>query len=90
MDHNLSHAQITYTCVGMNILFVALAYFFRDFGTTWLILTMVTLACAITGAAYYTRRKKAGVSDQIPLEEATLTSRILQLRKKGFIESEQN
>jgi len=90
MDHKLSHAQITYACVGMNLLFIALAYFFRDLGTTMLIVLMVSLSCLITGAAYYSRRKKTSEPEDAPLEEATLTSRVLQLRKKEYVQSEQN
>ena len=35
MDHGMSHSAITYTLVGMNILFIAAAYALRNMNCTW-------------------------------------------------------
>ncbi|HEX5667999.1 MAG TPA: MraY family glycosyltransferase [Chitinophagaceae bacterium] len=90
MDHDLSHSQITYACVGINIFFIGLAYLCRDMNCTFLIVLLVSLISLITGVLFYTRKRKAAL-EQLPLEEATtLTSKILQLKKKSFIHPEQN
>jgi hypothetical protein len=90
MDHNLSHSQITYTCVGINIFFIGLAYIGRDMNCTYLIALQVSLISLFTGVLFYTRKRKSSL-EQLPLEETTtLTSKILQLKKKTFIHPEQN
>jgi hypothetical protein len=44
----------------------------------------------VTGVLFYTRKRKTAL-EQLPLEETTtLTSKILQLKKKTFIHPEQN
>lgn len=89
MDHNLSHSAITYICVAVNILFIGLAYACRNMNCTYLIIMLVSLISAFTGILFYTRKRKAE-PEQISLEDATLTSKILQLKKKTYIHPEQN
>jgi hypothetical protein len=89
MDHNLSHSTITYICVGVNILFIGLAYACRNMNCTYLIIMLVSLISAFTGILFYTRKRKSE-PDQISLEDTTLTSKILQLKKKTYIHPEQN
>jgi UDP-GlcNAc:undecaprenyl-phosphate/decaprenyl-phosphate GlcNAc-1-phosphate transferase len=89
MDHNLSHSAITYICVGVNIFFIGLAYSCRNLNCTYLIIILVGLISAFTGVLFYTRKRKME-PEQISLEDTTLTSKILQLKKKTYIHPEQN
>lgn len=91
MDHDLSHSQITYACVGLNLAFITLAYFCKELNCTALICMLVGLMALVTGVLFYTRKRKNVLDNQLPLEDATpLTSKILQLREKTFIHPEQN
>lgn len=89
MDHKLSHAAITYICVGVNIFFIGIAYVCRNMNCTYLIILLVGLISAFTGVLFYTRKRREE-PEQISLDEATLTSKILQLKKKTYIHPEQN
>lgn len=55
LGRGLSHAAITLLCVSINIAFVVLAYTFRSWGSTILLLVMLALAC--TGFAFLQRRR---------------------------------
>ncbi|MEJ7737862.1 MAG: MraY family glycosyltransferase [Chitinophagaceae bacterium] len=57
LDRGFTHRQVTLTLVGINMIFIALAYFCRSIGCTLLILAISSLFFAITGYLYYSRRK---------------------------------
>lgn len=92
MDHGMSHSAITYTLVGVNILFIALAYVMRNMSCTWLILSIVSVASVSTGLLFFTsRRHKLRLQERrMQLQDPELTSKILQLKNKSFIHPEQN
>jgi hypothetical protein len=92
MDHGMSHSVITYSLVGVNILFIALAYMMRNMGCTWLILSIVSVASVSTGLLYFTsRRHKLRLQERrMQLQDPELTSKILQLKNKSYIHPEQN
>jgi len=56
LSRGLSHAGVTLTCVSANIAFIVLAYTCRSLGSTYLLLLMLSLAFAMFGLLYYTRR----------------------------------
>ncbi|HEX2628246.1 MAG TPA: MraY family glycosyltransferase [Chitinophagaceae bacterium] len=58
LDRGMSHAAITFTCVGINIGFIVLAYLGRSMGPTYLLLTMLGLAFSGLGLLYYTRKPR--------------------------------
>ena len=58
LDKNFTHKQITLILVGINLLFIALAYFGRSLGSTWLIISIFALFFAGIGLLYYTRPKQ--------------------------------
>jgi UDP-GlcNAc:undecaprenyl-phosphate GlcNAc-1-phosphate transferase len=58
LDRGMSHAAITFTCVGINIGFIVLAYLGRSMGPTYLLLTMLVLAFSGLGLLYYTRKPR--------------------------------
>jgi len=93
MDHGMSHSTITYTLVGMNILFIAAAYAMRNMNCTWVIALMIATASISTGILYYTsRRHKLRIQERrMQLQDPELTSKILQIKNKTtYIHPEQN
>jgi UDP-N-acetylmuramyl pentapeptide phosphotransferase/UDP-N-acetylglucosamine-1-phosphate transferase len=57
LDRGLSHQSITILLVGINILFIALAYIGRSLGCTLLLLSIVTAFFTGISLLYYTRPK---------------------------------
>ncbi len=49
LDRGLNHRQVTLSCVGLNLSFIAMAYFGRELGSTWLMLIMVGVCAALVG-----------------------------------------
>lgn len=92
MDHGMSHSMITYTLVGVNILFIAAAYALRGMSCTGLILLMITTASVFTGILFYTSRKhKLRIQERrMQLQDPELPSKILQIKNKSYIHPEQN
>lgn len=58
LDKGLSHRNVTLTLVAVNLFFIALAYFGRSIGVTWLIISIISLFFTMIGLLYYTRPKK--------------------------------
>ena len=61
LDNGLGHAAVTFTCVGINIGFILLAWFGRSLGTTLLLGIMVTIAFTGIGMLYMRRRTRRAV-----------------------------
>lgn len=58
LDRGLDHRAVTFSCLAINIGFIALAYFGRFMGPTYLMLTMLVLAFTGFGILYYGRTKQ--------------------------------
>jgi UDP-GlcNAc:undecaprenyl-phosphate/decaprenyl-phosphate GlcNAc-1-phosphate transferase len=58
LDLGFSHKQVTFTCVGATLFFVAVAYLLRDINTTLLFFVLIALAFLLTGIVYFARQKK--------------------------------
>jgi hypothetical protein len=70
LDLGLSHKMVTITCVSINILFIALAYFLQGMGTTWVILSLAVCAVLFVSIVYYSRPKSKLISvDPVIKEE---------------------
>ncbi|MDE3213580.1 MAG: undecaprenyl/decaprenyl-phosphate alpha-N-acetylglucosaminyl 1-phosphate transferase [Bacteroidota bacterium] len=52
-----SHTQISMTCLSTNVLFIGLAYYLRDMGTTIDIFALSGVALLLAGIVYYNRAK---------------------------------
>jgi UDP-GlcNAc:undecaprenyl-phosphate/decaprenyl-phosphate GlcNAc-1-phosphate transferase len=61
LDRGLGHAAVTFTCVGINIFFIVLAYLGRSLGPTYLILIMLVLSFTGFGILYYNRPRRSMV-----------------------------
>ncbi|TXJ25702.1 MAG: undecaprenyl/decaprenyl-phosphate alpha-N-acetylglucosaminyl 1-phosphate transferase [Chitinophagaceae bacterium] len=77
LSRGLSHAGVTLTCVSANIAFIALAYTCRSLGSTYLLLLMLSLAFAIFGLLYYTRRSGSALMVARNNTESKSTSKVV-------------
>jgi UDP-GlcNAc:undecaprenyl-phosphate GlcNAc-1-phosphate transferase len=92
LDKGLSHSAVTYTCVGLNLLFIAFAFYARDWGSTYVILTMIAVAAIGTAFLYYTNnRSRVFVDGKLGNNEPAITSqKILSFRKKNYVTPQDN
>lgn len=56
LDRGLNHRYVTLSCVGLNVSFIAMAYFGRSMGSTVLIPVMVGISFILVGALIYLRK----------------------------------
>ena len=90
LQRGLGHRAVTFTCVGINIAFIALAYFARDLGPTYLLLSLLALAFSGFGLLYYRRPRRTMVIAK-KLNGATelkATSRIVTLTQEAAVAEE--
>jgi UDP-GlcNAc:undecaprenyl-phosphate/decaprenyl-phosphate GlcNAc-1-phosphate transferase len=57
LDLGFNHRMVTFTCVGVNIIFIVAAYFLRNLGTTTVLGILLVSAFAFIGLVYYSRPK---------------------------------
>ncbi|MBL7730726.1 MAG: undecaprenyl/decaprenyl-phosphate alpha-N-acetylglucosaminyl 1-phosphate transferase [Chitinophagaceae bacterium] len=58
LDRGLSHAAVTFTCVGMNVGFILLAWLGKSLGSTTLLLIMLSIAFSGLALLYYYKRPR--------------------------------
>ncbi len=61
LDRGLNHAAVTFTCVGINIFFIVLAYLGRSLGPTNLMMVLLAIAFSGLGLLYYRRPRRTMV-----------------------------
>jgi len=85
LSRGLSHAAVTFVCVGLNIAFVAFAYSFRALGSTYLLLIMLTLAFTGFGLLYYRKPRRTMVLAKRMSEAAEMktTSKVVTLTQEA-------
>jgi hypothetical protein len=85
LDRGLSHAAVTFTCVGINIAFIAMAYLGKSLGPNYLLLIMLTLAFAGLGMLYYAkpRRKMVIAKRSDGATELKTASKVVTLTKEA-------
>src|SRR5437868_745871 len=80
LELGLNHKMITLVCISANILFIALAYFLRSSGTTWVVGALATAAVLFVSVVYYSRPKQKLVTTEInPGENIIKSHKILTL-----------
>jgi UDP-N-acetylmuramyl pentapeptide phosphotransferase/UDP-N-acetylglucosamine-1-phosphate transferase len=80
LDLGLSHRMITMVCVIVNTLFIVLAYFLQDIGTTWAMFALSIAAVLFVGIIYYSRpRTRSIVITSIDDEKLIKPRKILTL-----------
>jgi UDP-GlcNAc:undecaprenyl-phosphate/decaprenyl-phosphate GlcNAc-1-phosphate transferase len=91
LDKGLSHKMVTFTCVAINLVFIALAFFGRQLGATVLLLGLTGLAFAGIALVYYTRprtklfvaKKSSKAASELEMRPA---SKVVQLTKDAVLE----
>lgn len=85
LDRGLSHAAVTFTCVGINILFIAIAYLGKGLGPNYLLLIMLSLSFAGLGMLYYARpRRKMVIAKRSDgATELKTASKVVTLTKEA-------
>lgn len=92
LDRGLGHAAVTFTCVGINVGFILLAWFGRSLGTTLLLSIMLLLAFSGFGFLYYYRRRRTMVIAR-RLDGATelkTTSKVVTLTQEAQTAAKKN
>lgn len=80
LDFGLSHKNITFICVGANIILIALAYFLRSYGTTIVIGALAAAALLFVTVIYYSRpRSRYSIEDIQPDEKIIKSHKVLTL-----------
>jgi UDP-GlcNAc:undecaprenyl-phosphate/decaprenyl-phosphate GlcNAc-1-phosphate transferase len=80
LDIGFSHRKITLSCVGLNILFIALAFGLRNLGTTTVMGILLSTGFMFIGVIYFFRQKNKPVSvDDIVENEMRKSHKILSL-----------
>jgi len=80
LDIGFSHKKITLSCVSLNILFIALAFGLRNFGTTIVMGVLLLTGFLFIGLIYFLRQKNKTVSvDEIVENEMRKSHKILSL-----------
>lgn len=92
LDRGLSHAAVTFTCVSINIVFIAMAYLGKSLGPNYLLLIMLTLSFAGIGMLYYAkpRRKMVIAKRSDGATELKTASKVVTLTKEAPPAVEQN
>ncbi|MBC7848345.1 MAG: undecaprenyl/decaprenyl-phosphate alpha-N-acetylglucosaminyl 1-phosphate transferase [Chitinophagaceae bacterium] len=85
LNKGLSHRNITLTLVSVNILFVVAAFLTRDFGCTWIILTIIAIFFSGIAALYYTRPEPRMFVAK-SLKNEVNSSRVVPLTKDTILE----
>jgi UDP-N-acetylmuramyl pentapeptide phosphotransferase/UDP-N-acetylglucosamine-1-phosphate transferase len=87
LDRGLSHAAVTFTCVGINIGFILLAWFGRSLGPNYLLLIMLTLSFTGLGILYYRRpRRTMIIAKRIDgATELKTSSKVVTLTKEAQV-----
>jgi hypothetical protein len=80
LDIGFSHRKITLACVGLNILIIAMAYSFRNLGTTIVMGILLVAGFLFIGIIYYMRQRHKPLSEQVIVEnEMRKSHKILSL-----------
>lgn len=84
LDNGLSHAAVTFTCVGINVFFIMLAWFSRSLGPNYLLLILLTVAFSGIGLLYYNKnRRKMVVAKRLDgATELKRASKVVTLTKE--------
>ena len=85
LDNGLNHQAVTFTCVAINIGFIALAWFGQPLGSNYLILIMLVLSFSGLGVLYYrkSRRKMVIAKTVDGITELKTVSRVVTLSKEA-------
>ncbi len=75
LDLGFSHKQITFTCVAVNLGFVALAYTLRNMGPTIVVGVLLAVAFGLTSLLYYLRNRAKQAHQPVKQAEVEIIKR---------------
>jgi UDP-GlcNAc:undecaprenyl-phosphate/decaprenyl-phosphate GlcNAc-1-phosphate transferase len=75
LDLGFTHRMVTFTCVGVNIVFIVAAYFLRNLGTTTVLGILLVSAFAFIGIVYYSRPKNKTAANKNIISNTIITPR---------------
>jgi UDP-GlcNAc:undecaprenyl-phosphate/decaprenyl-phosphate GlcNAc-1-phosphate transferase len=75
LDLGFTHRMVTFTCVGVNIVFIVAAYFLRNLGTTTVLGILLVSAFAFIGIVYYSRPKNKTAANKNIVSNTLITPR---------------
>lgn len=75
LDLGFSHKQITFTCVAVNLGFVALAYSLRNMGPTIVVGILLAVAFSLTSLLYYLRNRAKQAHQPVKQAEVEIIKR---------------
>ena len=85
LDLGLNHRMVTLTCVGVNMSFIAMAYFLRNLGTTTLFGILLLSSFIFIGIIYYSRPKsKTALNENMPKVGIIKSHKILSLASESI------
>jgi len=58
LERGFRHPRITFFCTALNLLFIAVAYFGRSLGPTYLFLTILSISFSCLAVLFYYKRPK--------------------------------
>jgi UDP-GlcNAc:undecaprenyl-phosphate GlcNAc-1-phosphate transferase len=94
LDLGLSHSVVTYLCVLANVGFILYSFFLKDYGTTFLLLSMLVFAASVTGGLIHLRNRRRTQEEDGDLDlDPSPTfgnSRLLTFRRKDIVIPEDN
>lgn len=77
--------MVTLTCVGVNMSFIAMAYFLRNLGTTTLFGILLLASFVFIGIIYYSRPKsKTALKENMPKVGIIKSHKILSLASESI------
>jgi UDP-GlcNAc:undecaprenyl-phosphate/decaprenyl-phosphate GlcNAc-1-phosphate transferase len=84
LDNGLNHPAVTFTCVAINIGFIALAWLGQSLGSNYLMMIMLVLSFSGLGMLYYrkSRRKMVIAKSEDGTMELKTASRVVTLTKE--------
>jgi UDP-N-acetylmuramyl pentapeptide phosphotransferase/UDP-N-acetylglucosamine-1-phosphate transferase len=90
LDRGLSHKYITICCVLLNTMFIAIAYFGRHLGPTYIILTISLVSCGFLSVLFFVfkpvRKVAMGRSFQLNAEPlATTTTKVVSINSEAAV-----
>jgi UDP-GlcNAc:undecaprenyl-phosphate GlcNAc-1-phosphate transferase len=85
LDMGFSHKMITLTCILVNIGFIAMAFFMRQFGTTIVIGSLLLAAFSFIAIIYYSRTKmKAANESTLHNDKIIKSHKVFTLASKAL------
>jgi UDP-GlcNAc:undecaprenyl-phosphate/decaprenyl-phosphate GlcNAc-1-phosphate transferase len=78
LDLGFTHRMITFTCLSINVVFIAAAFFMRHLGTTIVLSILLCAAFCFIGIVYYSRPKSKTVTSE---NKPSGTTSLLQPQK---------